>query len=85
MFKRPSAMAAPGLVLSQPVRQTMPSKLCPLETSSMESAMISREMSDAFIPSVPIATPSETEMVPNSIGVPPARRMPRFTASASSR
>ena len=51
----------------------------------MESAMISREMSDAFIPSVPIATPSETEMVPNSIGVPPARRMPRFTASASSR
>ncbi len=36
-------------------------------------------------PSVPIETPSETEIVLNSIGVPPASRMPRFTCWASSR
>ena len=28
------------------------------------------------MPSVPIETPSETEIVLNSIGVPPAARMP---------
>ena len=37
------------------------------------------------MPSVPIETPSETAMVLNSIGVPPAARMPRFTCWASSR
>ena len=30
-------------------------------------------------------TPSETEIVLNSIGVPPAALMPRFTSCASSR
>ena len=37
------------------------------------------------MPSVPIETPSETEIVLNSIGVPPASRIPRFTCWASSR
>ena len=37
------------------------------------------------MPSVPIETPSETEIVLNSIGVPPAARMPSLTRSASSR
>jgi hypothetical protein len=37
------------------------------------------------MPSVPIETPSETEIVLNSIGVPPAARTPRFTSWASSR
>ena len=37
------------------------------------------------MPSVPIETPSETEMVLNSIGVPPASRMPALTRWASSR
>jgi hypothetical protein len=50
-----------------------------------ESATISRLTSDAFMPSVPIAIPSVTEIVLNSIGVPPASRMPRFTSSASLR
>jgi hypothetical protein len=34
---------------------------------------------------VPIVTPSEIAMVLNSIGVPPAARMPSLTRSASRR
>ena len=37
------------------------------------------------MPSVPIETPSETAIVLNSTGVPPASRMPRRTWRASSR
>ena len=37
------------------------------------------------MPSVPIETPSDTEIVLNSIGVPPASRIPAFTRCASSR
>ena len=37
------------------------------------------------MPSVPIETPSETAIVLNSIGVPPASRIPRLTSCASSR
>ena len=37
------------------------------------------------MPSVPIDTPSETEIVLNSIGVPPAARTPSLTRWASSR
>ena len=37
------------------------------------------------MPSVPIETPSLTEIVLNSIGVPPAARIPALTASASRR
>ncbi len=85
MPSRPSAIAAAGMVLSQPTRQTRPSNRCPRATSSMESAMTSRLISDAFMPSVPIDTPSLTEIVLNSIGVPPASRMPCFTDSASRR
>ena len=48
----------------------------PATTSSIESAITSREISEARIPVVPIETPSETEIVLNSIGVPPAARMP---------
>ena len=47
--------------------------------------MTSRLMSDAFMPSVPIDTPSLMEIVLNSIGVPPAARMPCLTNSASRR
>ena len=57
----------------------------PRVTSSIESAITSRETSLARIPSVPIVTPSEIAIVLNSIGVPPAARTPRFTSSASSR
>ena len=37
------------------------------------------------MPSVPIVIPSDTATVLNSIGVPPAARMPSFTFSASRR
>ena len=47
--------------------------------------MTSRLISDAFIPSVPIVTPSLTAIVLNSIGVPPAARMPALTCSARRR
>ena len=53
--------------------------------SSIESAITSRDTSDARIPSVPMLMPSETTMVLNSIGVPPAARMPSFTFAPSSR
>ena len=65
--------------------QTRPSIRCPRTTSSIESVISSRLISDAFMPCVPIETPSETETVLNSIGVPPASRMPAFTRWASSR
>jgi hypothetical protein len=51
----------------------------------MESAITSREMSEAFIPSVPIAIPSETEIVFSSIGVPPSARIPSRTLAAMRR
>ena len=85
MSSRASAITAPGIVLSQPTRQTRPSSRWPSTTSSIESAITSREISEARIPVVPIETPSETEIVLNSIGVPPAARMPSFTCLASTR
>ena len=47
---------------------TMPSNRSACITSSTESAMTSRLISDAFMPSWPIAMPSETAIVVNSIG-----------------
>ena len=85
MFSRASAIAAAGIVLSQPTSTTRPSKPLPRATSSIESAMTSRLTSEARIPSVPIVIPSEIETVLNSIGVPPALRTPSFTSTARSR
>ena len=42
--------------------------------SSIESAMTSRETSEAFMPSCPMPMPSETAMVTNSRDVPARRR-----------
>src|SRR3954469_5899944 len=55
MSSRPSAITAAGIVLSQPTMQTRPSKRWPRATSSIESAITSRETSDARIPDVPTA------------------------------
>ena len=85
MFRRASAMMPPGIVLSQPTSTTRPSKPLPRATSSIESAITSRLTSEALMPSVPIVMPSEIDTVLNSIGVPPAARMPSFTCSASVR
>ncbi len=85
MFSRASAITTPGMVLSQPQMATTASKACARTNSSIESAITSRDTSEAFIPSVPIVIPSEIVIVSNSIGVPPAARMPSFTLSASVR
>ena len=50
--------------------------------SSTESAIISRETSDDFMPAWPMAMPSVTVMVVNSRGVPPAARTPCLTICA---
>ena len=78
-------MTVPGIVLSQPLSATTASKKCPRATSSIESAMTSRETSEVFMPVVPIVMPSEIAIVLNSIGVPPASRMPSLTLAASAR
>jgi len=52
---------------------------------SIESAITSRLIRDVFIPSVPIVMPSLMAMVLNSIGVPPAARIPSFTLAESRR
>ena len=78
-------MTTPGLVLSQPERQTNPSKWLPRATNSMESAITSRLISEHFMPSTPMLMPSEIDTVLNSIGVPPAARMPSFTFTARRR
>ncbi len=54
-------------------------------TASTESQLISRLTSEARIPSWPIEIASDTVIVPNSIGKPPASRTPALTCSASTR
>ena len=76
-------MSMPGRLLSQPAKVTSPSKRSACITVSTESAMISRLTSDARIPSWPIEMPSDTAMVVNSIGKPPASRTPSFDRLAS--
>ena len=66
------AIMAPGMFLSQPPRASTPSMLCPLQTVSMESAITSRETSEYFMPSVPMAMPSEIVMTPKTCGMAPA-------------
>ena len=82
---RPSAIAAAGMVLSQPTSTTSASRQWPVTASSIESAITSREGSEARMPVVPIAMPSVTAMVLNSTGVPPAALMPSRADCASSR
>ena len=55
-------MAPPGIVLSQPTRTTSASRPSPRATSSIESAMTSRLISEAFIASAPIVIPSDRLM-----------------------
>ena len=72
-----------GSLLSQPAIPTSPSNRSACITSSTESAITSRLISDAFIPSWPIAIPSETAIVVNSIGTAPPWRTPSFASAAS--
>ena len=79
---RAAAIIIPGSDLSQPANVTMPSRRSACITVSTESAITSRETSEKCIPSWPIEIPSETEMVPNCIGKPPASSTPFFDALA---
>src|SRR5579875_4149954 len=72
----------PGRDLSQPAKVTMASKRSACIIVSTESAITSRLTRDARIPSPPIDIPSETAMVTNSIGKPPAWRTPSFACLA---
>src|SRR5262245_49500342 len=84
-FNRAIAITMAGMVLSQPDSVTRPSSRWSRVTSSTESAIQSRLMSEVFMPSVPMAMPSVTEMVLNSIGVPLLARMSSATFWASLR
>jgi hypothetical protein len=81
-FNRADAISIPGRLLSHPAIVTMPSKRSACITSSTESAMTSREMSDARMPSWPIAIASEMAIVVNSIGTPPLERTPSLAKEA---
>ncbi len=61
-------MSIPGRLLSQPASSTVPSSRSACTTVSTESAMTSRLTSEKCIPTWPIEIPSDTEIVPNSIG-----------------
>ena len=77
---RAAAIIMPGSDLSHPASSTMASMRSACITVSTLSAMISRDTSEKCIPSCPIAMPSETEMVPNFIGKPPASNTPSLAA-----
>ena len=74
-----------GRVLSHPAIVSSPSIRSACMTSSTESAIQSREGSEARIPSVPIAIPSETEIVWKRSGSTRSdcSSSPAATASAS--
>ncbi len=72
----------PGSDLSQPASTTIASSRSACIISSTESAMTSRETSEARMPSWPIEMPSLTAIVVNSSGKPPASRTPRLASLA---
>src|SRR5678815_4819872 len=78
------AIIVPGKLLSHPEIPTIASYLCALIIISIESAIISRLTRDTFIPSCPIAIPSETETAVNSLGVHPESFTPAFECCVKS-
>ena len=69
-----------GVVLSQPVISTTPSS--GLARSDSSTSMLAR-LRNSMVVGFMMVSPSD--MTGNSIGTPPASRMPRLTFSASSR
>ena len=80
---RAAAINMPGTILSQFGIKTRASKAWAKAIVSAESAISSRLAREYFIPTCPIAMPSQTAIAGNSNGVPPASRTPAFTASAT--
>ena len=80
MLRRRAAMSMPGIILSQLATRIRPSTGWAVAMISMESAMISREGREYFMPAWFMARPSQTPMTPNSRGVPPFKRTPALAA-----
>ena len=76
-------MSMPGSDLSHPAKVSRASKRSACMTVSIESAMTSRDTSEARMPSWPMEIPSDTAIVTNSIGKPPASRTPSLERLAS--
>ena len=72
MFTRRAPMSMPGTILSQFGTQMSASKQCARAMVSTLSAISSRLGREYFMPGCAIAMPSQTAMVLNSIGTPPA-------------
>src|SRR3989338_6882738 len=81
-LRRPMAMMEPGIFLSQPGTATRASYHWAPITVSIESAMMSLDWREYFIPSVPIEMPSLTPMV---LKQSPTIFFPSFTLSLMSR
>ncbi len=80
-FRRAAAMSRPGTFLSQLGTMTRASKAWARAMASVLSAIRSRVTREYFMPSCPMAMPSQTAMAGNTTGVPPAIATPIFTAS----
>ena len=79
-FRRIDAISIPGVILSQLEIHTMASAQWAFTMYSTASAMISREGRLYSIPLWPIAIPSSTAMVLNSLATPPASSTLRATS-----
>ncbi|EWS65034.1 hypothetical protein Y695_01718 [Hydrogenophaga sp. T4] len=80
MFSRIAAISMPGVILSQLEMHTSASAQCALTMYSTESAISSRLGSEYSMPSWPMAMPSSTAMVLNSLATPPAASISRATS-----
>ena len=83
MLARMAPRIMPGTILSQLGMQIMASKQWALTIDSTQSAMSSRLGSEYFMPSWPMAMPSQMPIVLNSKGTPPASRMHCLIHSAT--
>ena len=80
MFKRSAAISMPGVILSQLEIHTKASAQCAFAMYSTESAISSRDGREYSIPPWPMAMPSSTAMVLNSLATPPAASISRATS-----
>ena len=76
-----AAITIPGTILSQLGIKTNASNAWAFAIHSIESAISSLVTKEYFIPSCPIAIPSQTPIAGITIGVPPATNIPFLTAS----
>jgi len=73
-------LGLPGVIWSQLEMHTIASAQCALTMYSTESAIRSRLGSEYSIPPWPMAIPSSTAMVLNSLATPPAASISRATS-----